>query len=75
MSNQISYAFPSENDQKKQYHYVNKGMTLRDYFAAKAMHALISRGDTSPNANAVLAHDAYRIAQAMLDQATCYEYK
>jgi len=75
MSNQISYAFPSENDQKKQYHYVNKGMTLRDYFAARAMHALISRGDTSPNANAVLAHDAYRIAQAMLDQATCYKDK
>jgi hypothetical protein len=30
-------AFPSENDSNKQYNYLEKGMDLRDYFAAKAM--------------------------------------
>lgn len=44
------------------------GMSLRDYFAAKAMHALISHGvqvdgfATMNNA----AKDAYRMADAML---------
>ena len=29
-------AFPGENDESKMYNWVNRGMTLRDYFAAKA---------------------------------------
>jgi hypothetical protein len=42
MSNQIDdggSAFPGENDESKQYHWVHRGMSLRDYFAAKAMQA------------------------------------
>lgn len=45
------------------------GMTLRDYFAAKAMHGLITarhpdhHGQDGP---AQLAYDAYLIADAML---------
>jgi hypothetical protein len=35
-------AFPSYNDADKQYNYINKGMDLRDYFAAKAMQSLIA---------------------------------
>jgi hypothetical protein len=39
------------------------GMTLRDYFAAKAMQALITR---IPMSGAERARDAYIIADAML---------
>ena len=42
MSNQISYAFPSENDADKQYNYIHKGITVEDYFAAKALQGLLS---------------------------------
>ena len=46
-------------------HYQDSGMTLRDYFAAKAMQAMVSL----PNAD--MSHDgyadwAYRQADAML---------
>ena len=46
-----------------------RGMTLRDYFAAKAMQALVMDGlkrdgsATVPN----VAKDAYRMADAMLE--------
>lgn len=39
------------------------GMTLRDYFAAKAMQGLIAVGDTNPKTIAVAA---YILADAML---------
>lgn len=39
------------------------GMTLRDYFAAKAMQALIQKLDTRKN----VATAAYGIADAMLE--------
>lgn len=50
------------------------GMTLRDYFAAKAMHAMLStypRPDTAqaedtPD-NRFLSEDAYGIADAMME--------
>ena len=46
------------------------GMTLRDYFAAKAMQAFCSTlGDVSPNSPpfwGVLASDAYLMADAMM---------
>ena len=49
-----------------------KGMTLRDYFAAKAMHAsMTTPADTACHAEAddwtiSLAEMAYRVADAML---------
>lgn len=47
-----------------------EGMTLRDYFAAKAMQAFCSTlGDVSPNSPPywnVLAIDAYEMADAMM---------
>lgn len=52
-------AFPNE------VHF-NPGMTLRDYFAAKAMQSLIageSQGEWDDDAT---AKGAYRIADAML---------
>ena len=39
------------------------GMTLRDYFAAKAMQALLTR---RPLSGGEVAGDAYTIADAML---------
>jgi len=44
-----------------------KGMTLRDYFAAKAMQALISE----PSLKATMdefAHRAYQIADIMMEE-------
>ena len=41
------------------------GMTLRDYFAAKAMQALIARN--VPNIS-VIARESYRYADAMLKE-------
>ena len=59
-------AFPSNHDD--QYGYVAKGMTLRDYFAAKAMQGVLSgiaaRADTFLYAEC--AGLAYEMADAML---------
>ena len=41
-----------------------KGMTLRDYFAAKAMQGLISADQMTPHD--YVANDAYGYADAML---------
>lgn len=49
-------AFPDE---------FNDGMTLRDYFAAKAMQALLA-GGAHPN-RYILADDAYKAADAMME--------
>ena len=40
------------------------GMTLRDYFAAKAMQALLTR---KPMSGAEQAREAYIVADAMLE--------
>ena len=42
-----------------------EGMTLRDYFAAKAMQALIEKYDESP---VEISLEAYEFADAMLKQ-------
>lgn len=42
-----------------------KGMTLRDYFAAKAMQGLITGGSTNP---VDVAKAAYIVADAMLKE-------
>lgn len=35
-------AFPWANDADKLYNWISRGMTLRDYFGAQAMQALLS---------------------------------
>lgn len=67
-------AFPVQDASKWQAH----GMTLRDYFAAKSMPALIGTpyhcvrlgldGDSvpAPDSYSTLASDAYELADAML---------
>ena len=42
------------------------GMTLRDYFAAKAMQGLLTSTDCSDAA--IIIKDAYKIADAMLKE-------
>ena len=54
------------------YPYVSAGMTLRDYFAAKALAGMLAnpQGDYSPlTKSAVLGYaaDAYACADAMLN--------
>jgi len=55
------WAFPTETDFTYQH-----GMTLRDYFAAKAMQAFYSRPDSDEWEPHEVAEDAYVIADAML---------
>ncbi len=52
-------AFPVNNEALLR----ERGMTLRDYFAAKAMQALLTR---RPLSGGEVARDAYIIADAML---------
>jgi len=42
------------------------GMTLRDYFAAKAMQAVISNSNVKNVKNEDIASAAYKMAEAML---------
>jgi hypothetical protein len=43
------------------------GMTLRDYFAAKAMQGFLATDDYSVCSDITLAVDSYKIADAMLE--------
>lgn len=42
------------------------GMTLRDYFAAKAMQAMLSRRESITCPDEILAQDAYNTADEMM---------
>jgi len=57
MTNKTETAFP--------WTHGDAGMTLRDYFAAKALQALISKSDFDGYV-ADYARSAYRYADAML---------
>lgn len=48
--------------------FVAKGMTLRDYFAAKAMQALIYRPESENWTIEEIAIDAYSYANEMLKE-------
>ena len=58
MIDKILYAFPLADST------YDEGMTLRDYFAAKALHAVMvtSKGQTP----AYLCQEAYHMADVML---------
>jgi len=56
-------AFPTEE------HAVfngREGMTLRDYFAARAMQAFLTHADAANSADSIVAGWAYNMADAML---------
>jgi hypothetical protein len=44
----------------------HEGMTLRDYFAAKAMQSMNSRPDYDDVPAVIIAADAYTLADAMM---------
>jgi len=58
-------AFPSPRDPKTGSD--DKGMSLRDYFAAKAMQGLLTAEIVGEYTNEHVAEIAYRIADAMLE--------
>lgn len=67
MSEQIEPAFPTNGPDHGVY---GAGMSLRDYFAAKAMQGLIATSDpfyVGEKGIKFLARDAYGIADAMLE--------
>lgn len=45
---------------------INMGMTLRDYFAAKALQGIISREASHPDWIEQYAKSAYKMADAMM---------
>ena len=55
-------AFPAMNDNG----YWVGGMTLRDYFAAKAMQAIIMSIDDKDDMSAPVAESSYKWADAMM---------
>jgi len=61
-------AFPSHPEADVQRHYIARGMSLRDYFAAKVMQGIIASTteDTDINKN-LSARWAYEVADAMLE--------
>ncbi len=65
MNTDLDLAFPGP-DQTDRHDLIHEGMTLRDYFAAKAMQSLVVVVDASLPYGSV-ATDAYRYADAMLE--------
>lgn len=64
-----AFPVPLNPGESYQSHALCDGMTLRDYFAAKAMQGLITSrhpGHHGQDGPAQLAYDAYLIADAML---------
>jgi hypothetical protein len=61
-------AFPfSYDDKPKGVKHIYSGMTLRDYFAAKAIQGLFASGNLqATDTDEALARDAYIVADAML---------
>lgn len=63
-------AFPTTQENHYEEEHSTKGMTLRDYFAAKAMQAEIVGNEgieVSPNWINQVAELAYQMADAMLN--------
>jgi len=59
-------AFPCHPDTPPEY----DGMTLRDYFAAKAIQAILTSPSWMENKPSTLAKMSYEIADAMLKART-----
>ena len=57
-------AFPSKNPVDREFYYILRGMSMRDYFAARAMEGLLTDFDGDDEE---LAHRSYMIADAMLE--------
>jgi hypothetical protein len=58
-------AFPTTHP-SEQYQFVDSGMDLRDYFAAKAMAVFLAKRDLLCRDD-LIAQDAYALADAMME--------
>ena len=65
MSNTGGPAFPGLHP-SKECHYQDAGMTLRDYFAAKAMQAVLTNHKLEDCDDDVVAKHCYQMADFML---------
>mgnify|MGYP003342480348 CR=1 FL=1 len=59
-------AFPTEVWDSEGVPQHTEGMTLRDYFAAKATQAFLSKDSSFTCPDEIIAQDAYNAADAML---------
>lgn len=59
-------AFPVQSIYVEDQETNSHGMTLRDYFAAKAMQTYMMQEVWNPDTYQVAARSAYRVADAML---------
>lgn len=73
---------PRESDLSKRNEMLGDGMTLRDYFAAKALVALVTKGDAhftefewAETGSEEYAEAAYRFADAMLKARDAVQQK
>ena len=66
MNNTGGPAFAQQLESNRDGYAVTGGMTLRDYFAAKAMQSMNSREDYAYTPADAIALDAYALADAML---------
>ena len=60
------FAFPFAMETTKIGFHATTGMTLRDYFASKAMQGICASGPANEWTNERLAAEAYDLADAML---------
>ena len=67
MKNEPAFPFCVDDGETVKYH---TGMTLRDYFAAKAMHGLISQfaEGFEPDTVDGFSNISYRVADSMLKE-------
>lgn len=61
----MSYAFPFQVNNSTRY---ENGMTLRDYFAAKAMSGILTGTGWMGNTVSTLSKMSYEVADAMLKE-------
>lgn len=50
------------------------GLTVRDYFAAKALQGICASGPTKDFTNAMIASEVYDLANAMLAERMKYDH-
>ena len=60
-------AFPTVDANREEV-YGTRGMSLRDYFAAKAMQGFSVNSDFTENTHREIADMAYALADAMLEE-------
>ena len=61
-----AFPFPAYTYPNGEINHGEGGMTLRDYFAAKALQGMLAENGGGPMRNNTLAEFSYEIADAML---------